>query len=234
MEKKSEEYLIGMVKAGFSAIPFIGGLFNEFCFDIRGRIAQRRINDFTNSFLAYIDSLGIKIDENILISESFNDMFISILKRVADTKCEHKLNIFRKILKSSLIEPYESDFRETFLELVNKLDYMEIEIMKLFQSTGRSGGMDIPEGVDGCISTTTSRSYKDEIMRRIKDTSPNLTTIEVEGKYEFYICDLISKAILVDTKTKGNTWGDIEKEGLTVLYMTDFGKEFLRFIKTED
>ena len=28
--------------------------------------------------------------------------------------------------------------------------------------------------------------------------------------------------------------GDIEKEGLTVLYMTDFGKEFLRFIKTED
>lgn len=33
------------------------------------------------------------------------------------------------------------------------------------------------------------------------------------------------------TKTVGITVGDMAKEGLTILYITDFGKEFLKFIE---
>lgn len=60
-----------------------------------------------------------------------------------------------------------------------------------------------------------------------------MTTIEIEGKYEFYICDLISKSLLIDSKNIGNTYNDLGKEGLTILYIIDFGKEFLRFIHSD-
>lgn len=231
MNDKSKEALVGVLKSGLAAIPYVGGLFNELCFDIRGRIVQKRVNDFTNSFIEYIKDLELNIDESIITSEIFNDVYISILKRVTETRCEYKLNIFKEILKSNILVPYESDFKETFLELVNKLDYMEIEILNIYKDTGRSGSMDIPKGAAGCISTTTSISCKEEITKRIKEKFPKLSTIEIEGRYEFYICDLISKSLLVDTKAIGNTWNDMGKQGLAMLYITDFGKEFLKFIQ---
>lgn len=233
MNNNAEEILVGLAKAGLTDIPFVGGLFNELCFDIRGRIAQNRVNDFTNSFLSYIRELGINIDESVISSEEFNDIYISILKRVIDTKCEYKLNIFKEILKSNVLVPYESDFKETFLDLVNKLDYMEIEILKLYKDTGHSGSMDIIKNTAGCVSLIESASYKNIITKRINEIYPNLATIKIEGKYEFYICDLKSKSLLIDTKAKGNTLSDMRKEDLTMLYITDFGKEFLEFIQVE-
>ena len=66
------------------------------------------------------------------------------------------------------------------------------------------------------------------------EDNQNLTRLEAFEKYEFYVCDLISKSLLIDIKTVGNTWGDVAKEGLTYLYITMFGKEFLRFIQMSD
>ncbi|MGE6669696.1 hypothetical protein [Paenibacillus xylanexedens] len=108
---------------------------------------------------------------------------------------------------------------------------MEIEILKMFEHTGRSGSMDISEEDDGSVNMLTSASYKNQIIKKIRIESIHLSTIESHGKYEFYMCDLISKALLIDTKTTGNTVNDLSKEGLTHLYITDFGKEFLRFIR---
>lgn len=93
--------------------------------------------------------------------------------------------------------------------------------------------MDIENGYNGAVSSIISKSCEGEIKQRIHEQFPELTRIEVEGKYEFYICDLIPKSLLVDSKSTGNTWKDLGKRGLTVLYITDFGKEFLRFINSE-
>lgn len=61
--------LFGVLKSGISAIPYAGGFLNEFLFEIRSRIAQQRLNDFTNSLVKSIKDLGINIDENIITSE---------------------------------------------------------------------------------------------------------------------------------------------------------------------
>jgi len=230
MHSTSKEVLVSALKSGFSAVPFIGGALNEFLFEIRGRIAQQRLNNFTDSFIKSLCELGVIVDEERITSESFNDIYIAIVKRVVETNCQHKLKMFKDILIHNLQRPYESNFRETFLDLVMKLDYIEIEILNMFKDTGRSGSLDIPTGSDGTIAMLTSKSYEEVIKARIKECSPDLTSLEVEGKYEFYICDLISKSLLIDSKTTGNTWNDLEKEALTVLYITDFGKEFLNFI----
>lgn len=222
-----KEGLIGISKAGISAIPYAGGIINELI-EVRGRVSQNRLNKFVESFLKYISELGIETE--LLKSESFNDMFYSIIKNVVDTNSEHKLSIFKKILVSNIEREYESSFRETFLDLVLRLDFIQIEILKIYRNTGRSGSMDIPEGQAVSFSELTSKSCKEEIIELIKDYQPDLSTLHLEGKYEFYICDLISKSLLVDKKTVGNTYEDLSYEGLTMLYITDYGKEFLNFI----
>lgn len=233
MDNNKKELLIGVLKSGIAAIPHVGGALNEVLFEIRGRIAQKRLNDFTNSFIESIRNLGIDIDGQIITSEDFNDIYFSIVKRVVETNCKHKLLIFKDILTNNIQKPYQSNFRETFLDLVIKLDYIQIEILDLFKDTGRAGSMDILDGSAGGISTLTSKSYEKEIKQRIHQYEQELTTIEIEGKYEFYICDLISKSLLIDSKNIGNTYNDLGKEGLTILYITDFGKEFLGFIHSD-
>ncbi|NOU90989.1 hypothetical protein GC102_35475 [Paenibacillus sp. LMG 31460] len=123
------------------------------------------------------------------------------MRRVADIKDEEKLRIFHGILLGNLTNAYESDFTETFLDLVSRLDHIQIKVLKLYRESGRSGSMDIPEGAAVVVSSITSRSFKREILEIIKDNNPSLSTIESEGKYEFYICDLINKALVIDTKT---------------------------------
>lgn len=229
-----KEILVGITKGAISVVPYAGGALNEFLFEIRGRIAQKRINNFVDGFIQYIEDMGTPIDEDVLTSENFNDMYVSIIRHVIECKSQYKIDIFKRILESNLRINYESDFRDTFLELVNKLDYMEFEILKMFKDSGRSGSMDIPEGTDGCVSTTTSMSCRKAIISRIKECNTEMNTLEAVEKYEFYICDLISKSLLVDSKTVGNTYRDLNKEGLTYLYITVFGKEFLRFVQMYD
>lgn len=233
MDEKIKETLVGVSKAVLSNIPIAGALLNEVIFDIRGRIVQKRINSFVESFLIYVNEQGISFEDSLVTSETFNDVFISILKRVADTNSEDKLKIFRSILKYNITNLYESNFRETFLDLICRLDYIQIEILKLYRDTGRSGSIEIPEGNSGIVSQVTAKSFKVKITEIIQVYYPYLNTLEIEGKYEFYMCDLISKALLIDTKNIGDTWNDIGKEGLTMLYITDFGKEFIKFIEAE-
>lgn len=85
------------------------------------------------------------------------------------------------------------------------MDFLEVEILNLFKDTGRTGSMDIENGYNGAVSSIISKSCEGEIKQRIHEQFPELTRIEVEGKYEFYICDLIPKSLLVDSKSTGNT-----------------------------
>jgi len=230
MNTTQKESLVGLAKSINSAVPGVGGLLNEVLFDIRGRIAQKRINDFVESFITYLEASEISVTDGMLQSEDFNDLFISVIKRVTETKSEHRIALFREILKSHIITPYESDFRETFLDMVNRLDTMEISILNMFRDTGRNERGESDTRSVMSVHTLTSKSHKDLIMKQIEKNEPHLTYFEIEGKYEFYICDLISKSLLIDSKAVGNTHADLAKPGLTVLYISDFGKEFLMFI----
>ncbi|MGE6666713.1 hypothetical protein [Paenibacillus xylanexedens] len=118
MKDKLKQVLIGVAKGSISALPCFGGALNEALFEVRGRIAQNRINNFVESFLVNLNDLGITLNEEVIRSEDFNDIYAAIIKRVVDTKNEHKLGIFKDILASILTTTYQSDFTETFLDLV--------------------------------------------------------------------------------------------------------------------
>lgn len=93
MSSTTKELMIGVLKSGLSAIPVAGGALNEVLFEIRGRIAQQRLNDFTNSFIDSIRDLGIYIDKEKITSENFNDIyFLSLsvlLKQTANINSKY-------------------------------------------------------------------------------------------------------------------------------------------------
>ncbi|MEF3355816.1 hypothetical protein PV403_22040 [Paenibacillus sp. GYB006] len=232
MDDKQKEIFTSIFKGTISAIPYVGGGLNELLFEYKSRIAQRRINVFVESFLMHLSTLGLEYDERVIRSDEFIDIYFAVIKRVIETKSEYKLKIYRDILISGLNTDYQSDFKETFLDLVSRLDYIEIEILKLYEKTGREGSTDTNKGFNKCIvSELTSASYKERIFKIIKSEVEHLSTIEIEGRYEFYISDLISKSLLLDKKTISNTYEDMRREGFTMLYITDFGKEFIQFIR---
>lgn len=153
--------------------------------------------------------LEIEIDENIINFEEFNDIFFVVIKCVIDIKSEYKFKIFCNILVLGMIIEYQFDFKEIFLDFVIRLDYIELEILFLYENMGREGSMDIEEGFDGVVSILKSVLYKDKILEIIKREVGYLIIIEVYGRYEFYICDLIFKLLFVDIKIVGNMYRDV-------------------------
>ena len=202
-------------------------LFGTF-FIARDRISKNRIYNFVNEFFDYMCELGIKINSNGIADETFSDIFYAILRNVTSTKSQKKIKIYKDILARNYVNPVQYDFLEAFLDLVNKLDSIEIEILIKYANTGHSGSMDPKPDAAGCVSDLTFANYREEIKKIIQKQSPKFETVQVEGRYEFYICDLISKSILVDKMSTGNYFG---ASGFEYLYITDFGKDFLEFIE---
>lgn len=73
MNDELKQVLIGIAKGSIAALPYFGGALNEALFEVRGRIAQNRINNFVESFLIHLNDLGITLNEEAIHSEDFND-----------------------------------------------------------------------------------------------------------------------------------------------------------------
>ena len=218
----------GILRGSLSLVPG-GSVINEI-FDTRSRIVSDRINDFIKEFIKYANDLGVSMEEGAVQSEEFNDLFIAVMAHVANIKSKEKRKVFRDILLFNIQSKYHSDFYETFLDIAHRLDYVEIEILKLYKSTGRSGNLDFTEENEIGTAQLTVGSYKDQILEIIKSYFPDLTAIERLNKYEFYMADLESKILLMNGKKERMTWADLDSEPFHKMYITAFGKEFLRFI----
>ena len=65
-DKVGDEIANALVKSALGAIPFAGTFLNEAIFDARGRLEQRRINEF----VGYLAEDFQKLDENVLKKEN--------------------------------------------------------------------------------------------------------------------------------------------------------------------
>lgn len=122
---------LSATKVAIDAIPFVGTALNEIIFESRGRIKQDRINNFIKMLQEYMENVSEdEINFQHLKSEEFSDIFESILKRITHTRSEEKMKRFRKVLVSEMQSPSDTDFTETFLDIISRLEEVQIKILK--------------------------------------------------------------------------------------------------------
>ncbi len=129
MEINKKETLESIIRSGFAAIPYVGQVLTEICFDYRGRIKQNRLNRFTELLFDYfLENPDVDIED--IKTEDFSDLFEWVLKRVVLTKSEKKLERFRDILINKIEKPsYEIDNLELYLDLISNLSETEIKVL---------------------------------------------------------------------------------------------------------
>ena len=118
----------------FSSIPICGTILDEVLFEYRSRVKQERLNRFVEELEKYFRSIHSgDIDREHLESEEFGDIFESILRRVVHTASEEKMHRFKKILLNEMAHTYTSDFKETFLDIVSRINEDQILILNHFR-----------------------------------------------------------------------------------------------------
>ncbi len=203
-------------QAALSRTP-VGTVTDTF-FGYRTGVKMERLNRFVEEFEKYVRSMGsCEVDQKYLKSEEFGDIFESILRRVVNTASEEKVHRFKKILLNEATRPYESDFKETFLDIAFRINEDQIQILKHFWNVK-----------DGCESEDNSEQkvVDGEGAEASLKYKANLLGFD-ESKYLFYVQDLISKSLLFDEYV--GVFGGAKP--YTNLRITPFGEEFLKFIE---
>lgn len=187
------------------------------------RIKQQQINAFLENFVSAL----LKIEKNQINwtrfeSIDFYFMMNSVTERVHHTKAKEKLYRFQEILINDLKTSYYSDFKETFLDLILRLNEDQIEILREFQKVNSEFGPLLRErhDIDG--------QQEQQRLRRQKILKPEDFRFDL-NLYSFYIQDLISKSLIYD-----DGMGRYGTGPLKVLDITQFGIEFLKFIENTD
>ncbi|ADU28499.1 hypothetical protein [Evansella cellulosilytica] len=212
---------VSLSKSALGAVPFVGTLLNEVFFDYRGRLKQQRINTFIEDLKKYLDSHVNErnIDMKYVRSEQFGDLFESIINRVSQNNQKDKIDRFKSVLVNQMIAPYETDYTETFLDIVSKISEKQIEILSVYRK--------VHEGI--------IKNEDDLMNRNLLDANHELKTSDFrtpqyynldKNIYMFYVQDLVSKSLLLDDSINRFSTRPYE-----ILEITAFGLEFLRFIE---
>lgn len=250
-----KEILISTAKSIFGEIPFVGTALNELFFEYNGTIKQKRLNTFIEILTEYFSENSEVNIENIK-TENFNDIFESVLKRVVTTKSKLKLIRFRDILINELKNPTsETELIEIYLDLITSLSeeeliilyshkYFDINYEKELEGLNHSKtqfNAVIDRRKKETIIIERSR-YEEEYLRlksRIAELEKKLNPLEkyrtpdfyklTEEKFFFYKQRLFSKGLLYD-----NGMNRIGITPFQMMNITEFGLEFIKFIKESD
>jgi len=212
---------ISLAKVLSSPVPVLGVLLGE-TLEYRSQIKLERLWRFYEDLVVNVESEGsFEFDHNHLTSEEFGDIFESILRRVVNTASKEKAQRFKKILLNEMKHTYESDFKETFLDIVSRINEEQILILNHFREVKGSELASNPAW--GVVDGGDAEGEDAEVsLNREKD----LFGFD-EAKYLFYVQDLVSKSLLYDDSV--GVYGGAK--AYTYLEITPFGEEFLEFIE---
>lgn len=247
-----KEIVISTVKSLFGAVPYGGTALNELFFEYNGRIKQKRLNRFVE-ILAENFTDDSEINIHNIKTEDFNDLFEAVLRRVVQTKSELKLNRFKDILIKELKTPTkETELIEVYLDLITTLSEEELVILfhhKNFNKNYDKEREKLSKLEERRLRLAENMKKETIIIEKSKYQndydmdSASIDKIQIkhkelekyrssefygisEQKFVFYKQRLFSKGLILD-------WGigRIGVRSFQMMSITEFGNEFLEFIK---
>ena len=209
-------------EALLSRVPGGVGLLTDTFIRHRNMIKQERVYDLLEELKKDVESMDShEFDQEYLRNEEFSDILESILWRVVNTASEEKVHRFKMILLNEMKHTYKSDFKETFLDIVSRINEDQILILNHFREAKGSEPESNPEW--GVIDGGDAEGEGAEVSLNHKR---NLLGF-AEAKYLFYVQDLVSKSLLYDDSV--GVYGGAKT--YTYLKITPFGEGFLGSIE---
>jgi len=244
--------MISTAKALFGVIPFGGTALNELFFEYNGQIKQKRLNRFVE-ILAENFTEGSKISIENIKTEDFNDLFEAVLRRVVQTKSETKLLRFKDILIKELNNPSdEPELIDVYLDLISSLSEQELIVLSYHnhfdekfnlefekKSKLREQRLKLEQKLKEERLIIDGSKYQDSFNKvdaEIKEIEKKHSSFDKFRTAEFYGIDgqqfiffkqrLFSKGLIID-------WGigRIGVSSFEMMSITEFGTEFIEFIK---
>jgi valyl-tRNA synthetase len=219
----------------------IGTLVTEFCVDSLARKKQTRINNFITYFGEFLETNNSngKVFQDFNKDE-FEDIFEAILLKIHRTRTESKRKIFAKILADSLcFEKNNFDFIETFLDLIDKLNTKQLEILEYYSSENtektpilkkiteiQSKIKDKHLGSDKIQKLKLEKEKLEKLLQEITQTTIKKNFEIDKTSLSYHKQDLVSKSLLQD-------FGLSTFDATPYIYLeiTEFGQEFISYIK---
>lgn len=240
-------------------IPIFGTIFDEVFFEYGSRIKQNRLNQFTLLLVDYFEKKDVDVES--LKTEEFVDLFDSIIRRVVRTKSEDKLKRYKNILIHQIENPSHSDdLQETFLDLIEQLSEKELVILNFHDIYGtqefqinklinqKQADIKMREGQLERWKQGGFRENVDDIQGDLIRFKATLTSLqETKAKiidyrnpstygvkkslFLFYKQNLAAKGLIIDIGV--GYIAETEHQPFDTVRITDFGRMFLDFIKSE-
>ena len=223
METKA--YLETAGRSVLGAVPTIGTALNEIVFEHRSRLKQRRFEEFVDGIAKQLEfAKETAINHDYLHSDEFIDFFESVLYRVTRNNSLEKLERLKKLFVSQIQEPIETDFQETFLDLVMGVSEMQLLILKTHMKDKNVLSQDdLLEKINQKGNTTSGESSSGFRLARFRLSEyygiPN-------SDYRYLVQDLIAKCLMID-----DSMGRMGIRPLQKLEITELGEGFIHFVQ---
>ena len=220
LKKTAGDIAYGIVKAGISGIPVIGGPATEiFSLIIVPPLSKRR-DKWIEEIAEGLKKLEENVDEFKIERLAENDSFITAVTYATQVAIRNhqkeKLEALRNaVLNSALASSPEEDLQLMFLEFVDSLTTLQLKILKFLDNPrewGSSHGITYPNWSMGGVNVALEHAFP-----------------ELKGKrqfYDIYVKDLFSRG-LTSTDSLHIT---VSAEGIFASRTTEIGKQFILFV----
>ncbi len=170
MTKNASKHTLALIKAGLSAIPYIGGSIASLVGDYIPTATEKSIERTIEFLRVRVENLGDRIDMNTVNREEFAELFKSCYLSIIRSHRDDKLKAATAILANLLLQEDDPE----------KLSYTELDHMSRCVETLSSGAVEV-------IGTVVNAGN----WEGNEDQSYSITFGELHGRFPEYSPDLL-------------------------------------------
>lgn len=183
MKDYQKELITSTLKTTISLIPIYGGIINEIVFEYSGRLKQKRLNQFTELLIDYINESNIETNLDNIDKDDFTDVLESILLKVTRTKSLDKLKHYRDLLFHCIeTKTWDIENTERFLDLIYNLKEYEIIIL--------NNHLNFDDQYDSLIQTLEEKIEERYSLENILKNESTLKEDGFANNYDRYLKEI--------------------------------------------
>ena len=222
----SIEFISNSASATLQLIPYVGGALNQMTFGYLSSLQMKRIENYMVKLSEYLQSGAMQkevLDQvsDYLLSEDGKEFFYLNLEKVARTRSEEKLKLFRNMLlnQSSCNKTFSLDTSEEFLNILESIRFESVKVLEFLNSYEEPN---------------TKVEYEDEngmlIAPKKQEESEYITSLKIVHPYEIDELNYFHQQLATNGLAIDNSPTSIGINILEQPKITKMGELFLDYI----